>query len=397
MVDNSGNDDDLETLGDLFIDPITGEAQTPSEQVLEEEEENNPATADASSLSPLPPPSIPDTDTKITQTLLDASVNAYAENLPTTILHDALESKTTLQPFSTTEELDSAKKVMAEEAAAVDGILETAVLASDTMLEDERREKNTSTTEDPQASFFQISIRNVSSDSIKLRILRVAERESLASDLKILKKRLDDLGGYRFSHLREYQATVLMQELQQFNVECRLDLPVFGGPSDFPEHPTASFFHQKENEVESTGAQAVELPKNSKEVLLSTLDQISGHEVLEEKGILSAHSSVARTFFRSDEQEIRLSQKIDHLQPNSEQGKEPHLPRAEMDNVFEKLLKRIQREAMRRGANAVIGIQISGFPEASAIDPEADQIHLIASGTAVILRSQIEQDSYNTL
>ena len=90
MVDNSGNDDDLETLGDLFIDPITGEAQTPSEQVLEEEEENNPATADASSLSPLPPPSIPDTDTKITQTLLDASVNAYAENLPTTILHDAL-------------------------------------------------------------------------------------------------------------------------------------------------------------------------------------------------------------------------------------------------------------------------------------------------------------------
>lgn len=360
--------------------------------------------------APPPLPSIPDVETKAPEILpepeeeadpinpMDANAEEQSEeapDLPTAILTDVVDTEVEPEAFATPEDLESAKREMAEDAAAVDGFLESAVLATDLAIDEEEDSgtKLTGSTEDPEASFFQVSLRNVSQESAKARILRVAEREKLVSDIKSLRKRLDELGGYRFSHLREYQATVLMQELQQLDVECRLDIPAFDGDSDFPESSSASLFRHKENEVESTGAQAVELPKNSKEILLSTVDQIAGHEITEEKGVLSAHSSVARTFFRSEEQDIRLAQKIDHLQPNTERGKELRLPRAEMDNVFEKLLKRIQREAMRRGANAVIGIQISGFPEANAIDPEADQIRLIASGTAVVLRSQIENES----
>lgn len=481
MVSNLG-DEDNEELSDLFVDPITGEVQSP-EAIVSGDEEDDPATQmlnmsedelseideptgvteaiesaqapgtntdfnaldaasnndvsgvfeaadltaapedemaapDATTMvgdiesimggdtEPPPLPGIPDVDTKAPEILsadqMDASDGEVPvqdgssspeltvdEEPPTAILASQEET------FVTEEDLDNAKRQMDEDAAAVDGFLETAVLASDTMLEDEDStdsEARKGSTLDTSAAFFQVSLRSVRGEKTLARILRIVEKEQLSDDLDSVKKRLEELGGYRFSHLREFQAAILMQELQQLDVECRLDLPAFDGDSDFPSR-MESFLSSSDAETKSTGAIAVDLPKNSKEILLSTVDTIAGHEILEEKGIISAHSSVARTFFRSEEQSARLEQKIDHLQPNSPNGKELRLPRAEMDNVFERLLKRIQREAMRRGANAVIGIQISGFPEANAIDPEADQIRLIASGTAVILRgNSIEEN-----
>ena len=93
--------------------------------------------------------------------------------------------------------------------------------------------------------------------------------------------------------------------------------------------------------------------------------------------------------------QTRLKRKVEELRPTDSTAvtkvtrgqRDFHLPKAEMDKVFQNLLKSLQFEALRRGANGVIGIQLSGFPETNAIDPESDQIRLIASGTAVLLES----------
>ncbi len=447
VMENNLGDDDLEEVNDLYVDPITGEVQSPetsvapegdldsndlsvdeptdlTEALHQDDTEEISAVFDAAELnteqisepsdddgtnfaatehlevgeagtvmgddpigSPPPLPGLPEISEPASIEEDSSNKESDAEDdLPTAILADV----STDTEFVSPETIADARREMDEDAAAVDNFLESAVLALDTTVSDADESSGDSKVVDrsmaASAAIFQVSIRNAKTSKSQARILQIVEREALVKDLDSVKGRLEELGGYRFSHLREYQATVLMQELQQLDVECRLDIPSIDGDGDFPKHST-SLFQPADDEIHSTGAIAVELPNNSKEILLSTLEQISEHETIEEKGVLSAHSSVARSFFREDEQEARLVQKIDHLQSNDASRKELRLPRAEMDNVFEKLLYRLQREAMRRGANAVLGIQISGFPEANGIDPEADQIRLIANGTAVILRS----------
>lgn len=419
MANNSSGespDEENQELNDLFIDPITGEIQAPNDTGQEpadsfEEDYTGDgtvnlagidpeavgevfATADVHSETdsedPAPLPSIPHPDDFHTESA-EREPEADSEiDFSSSLLEGSEQLEEAATEFPE-ENIEAVKQTISAEAEAVDDYLESAVLASGSEslagdLEEQSTEKSDFLASGEPPPLFQVSLRSASNPKTQAHILRFVEREKFVDDLSGFKKSLQELGGYRFSQLDEFQATMLMQELHKLDVEYRLDLPAYDGDVSFPDR-AAGVFHNSEEVVQSTGAIAVELPKNSREILLSTVEQIAGHEITEEKGILSAHSSVARSFFRADEQEARLEQKIDHLRPNASAAKTLRLPRAEMDQVFERLLQRIQREAMRRGANAVIGIQISGFPEANSIDPEADQIRLIATGTAVVLQS----------
>lgn len=195
-------------------------------------------------------------------------------------------------------------------------------------------------------------------------------------------------GVQRWSRLSEFQAYVLMANLFPLGFDVRLGQSEDSPAAAFAPPPEA-LTNVAAPEPEMGGALPVALPTKEGEVFLSTTESIAGHHAQVSKGIVTAHGVIHRLFFREGELDIRMRQKLQELGPQpSGQAPRRQLPRAEMDKIFANLLQKLQREAFRRGANGVVGIRIAGFTEAAALDPDADQIRLIATGTAVLLQTE---------
>ena len=278
-----------------------------------------------------------------------------------------------------------------ETESDVNQMLETAVLGSSPD-SDSPEATPTSERTDEMARFFEIRLRNVTSELQRKQALAVLEHFPVGTDLAVIGTKLEQNGGYRFSHLGEFHANGIMQGFCKADLHATLSIPIFD-QGIVPEDTDAAGILAADP-IESTGAIAVAIPESPKEVLLSTGDRVVAYIALKNMGVISTHGSVSRKFFREHEQEERLVSKINELRPpeesedHSKHPKPISLPKAEIDKVFQSLLKKLQREAFRRGANGVIGIHVSGFPEQTAFDDEFDQIRLIASGTAVSLEPE---------
>lgn len=363
-------DDSKEEVSDLYVDPLGGMGLDNAEAVPALEESGSPISLDGELLAP-------------------AEDNA----------HGSAHVEMPFEAADNLGELDSVDLPTAVESATanLDSMLEAALPEENSAAPTPDPSADSSFNasppptlagsvspgdpQDPLCRFYSVEVRGLKAPGAVDAVLSVLERFPQSSADDSAPKRLRESGGYRWTHLGEFQAYALMLHFYKMGLECRLS---FHDEEGFAADLSEAGFPL--DEIKSTGAQPVPLPSKADEVLLSTSDAVPGYGNGAPKGIVTAHGSIGRVFFRQDETESRLKVKINELwpQPSGMKPKGP-LPRAEIDKVFQNLLLSLQREAFRRGGNAVVSIRISGFAEAESLNPDADQIRLIATGTAILL------------
>lgn len=279
------------------------------------------------------------------------------------------------------ETTGSAEEVAAAAASDVNAMIDSA-LPESVVTAEPAAPANETDREPGGANFFELTLRGLGDSHTRDAALAIMKKFGGAALPSDFEARATDLGAYRLTRISEFHAYALAAQLYRAGVEFQIGMPQFGSedsaPELVPEIATSPA-------IESSGAVAVPLPTNPGEILLATLGEVPGYRAAQSKGIVTAHGAIARAFFREEEREERLKNKIQALQPGAGPVMRGQLPRAEVDKVFQGLLERLQREAFRRGANGVIGVQVSGFSESTSFNPDADQIRLIASGTAVLL------------
>ncbi len=164
------------------------------------------------------------------------------------------------------------------------------------------------------------------------------------------------------------QATAKLQPEQQMPSEEDLAL---GDLSIIPE----SEFPVLES------APSVTLPKGEKDVLLCTADQLTGGKVLETFGIIIAHRSIARRIFREEEMRKKLEKELHSVPGRSETT----LPSSHLHLLLRDLLQDLRKNALAKGGNTVLGVKLEAFPESSTLDPQLEQLRLVAFGTAAVV------------
>jgi uncharacterized protein YbjQ (UPF0145 family) len=130
--------------------------------------------------------------------------------------------------------------------------------------------------------------------------------------------------------------------------------------------------------VKVEGAPSVTLPVNEKDVLLLP-ESAAGLQIVETLGIVTAHRSIARRFFREEEAREKLEKELSRVQ-----GKKA-LPSSRLEGLFRELFLDLQKSALARGGNGVLGIRLEAFPETANLDPSLEQLRLVAFGTAAVV------------
>lgn len=137
---------------------------------------------------------------------------------------------------------------------------------------------------------------------------------------------------------------------------------------------------QDDSQTLSEGAPSVILPKNEKGVMLLPADSPTVH-LVESLGLVTAHRSIARRFFREEEARERLEKELLRV-PGRNNGQ---LPASRLEGLFRELFLDLQKASLSRGGNAVMGIRLEAFPESSNLDPALEQLRLVAFGTAAVV------------
>lgn len=131
----------------------------------------------------------------------------------------------------------------------------------------------------------------------------------------------------------------------------------------------------------SEGAPSVALPKNEKEVMVLTFaDSAADLQVHQTLGLVTAHCSIARRFFREEEAQEKLRKEVERLP-----GRNTGIPASRLEALLRDLILDLQKMALQKGGNALLGLRLESFPETSHLDPELEQMRLVAFGTAAIV------------
>jgi len=184
------------------------------------------------------------------------------------------------------------------------------------------------------------------------------------------------------SQLTEFQALALHQGASSQGWETRVTVkfPLPGLTED--EMALGDLAQVAESDsLASEGAPAVELPAREKDVLLFSEDNApAGLLWREGRGMVSAHRSVARRFFREEEAQEKLQKELAKFP-----GKAAALPSSRLENLFRELFLDLQKSALAKGANCVLGLRLEAFQETSSLDPTLEQLRLVAIGTAAVV------------
>ena len=244
-------------------------------------------------------------------------------------------------------------------------------------------EEMTITEEAHPTHVFQVKVSGLGNSDANQRFSALLKRLPHHPAFSVEEGHWQNRGVFRATRMNETAAYSLVREVYRAGLDFHLSIADFdAAPDELADlGPTL-----EPDTAKSIGAKAVEIPTSPEEILLSTTAVVAGYRSAKPKGVVTAHGSIPKILFREDEKNQRLSSQIEGMARKDSDSPTPRkLPRAEIDKVMAKLLERLQKEAYRRGANGVTGIQIQAFPESNSIEPEADQIRVIASGTAVLL------------
>jgi hypothetical protein len=184
-----------------------------------------------------------------------------------------------------------------------------------------------------------------------------------------------------FSQLTEFQALSFRKLAAESGVEVNLSI-VFPTPTiseeeealgDLAAVPDADLPFAE-------GAASIVLAKNEKDIMI-LVDPLLGVSIREGFGLVTAHRSIPRKLFREDEAHLKLKKELKRVGSRSES----EMPDSQLTIQIRSLLRELQKLALQRGGNALIGFQFQTFSETNHLDPALDQLRLVAFGTAAVV------------
>lgn len=183
------------------------------------------------------------------------------------------------------------------------------------------------------------------------------------------------------SQLNEYQALAFRQAALAIGVAVRVNV-IFPLPTLSEEEQALGDLASvaESSPIVAEGAPSVTLPANEKEVMLLP-DNAPGISIVESFGLVTAHRSIARRFFREEEAKEKLEKELQRMPGRNTR----QLPSSRLEGLLKDLFLDLQKAALSRGGNAVLGIRLESFPETTNLDPSLEQLRLVAFGTAAVV------------
>jgi uncharacterized protein YbjQ (UPF0145 family) len=219
---------------------------------------------------------------------------------------------------------------------------------------------------------FQISLKNFSAAKDKLKNLG----SSFGFPEDVWKNEAPI-----FSQLSEYQAVAFRKLARELGVEA--EIAIHFPPSTVSEEEEAlgDLAAIPDADLPFTeGAPAVDLPRAERDVMV-LVDPLLGVSIRESFGIITAHRSIPRKLFREDEAQAKLQKELKRVGSRTES----EIPDSQLTIQIRILVRDLQKLALQRGANAVVGFQLQSFSETNHLDPGLDQLRLVAFGTAAVV------------
>jgi uncharacterized protein YbjQ (UPF0145 family) len=184
------------------------------------------------------------------------------------------------------------------------------------------------------------------------------------------------------SQLSEFQAVAFMQALSAQGITTTVEVK---RPSLTPSEEDLALgdlFQVPEGaSIVGGGAPSVRLPGSEKGVLLYSGEALPGFSISQTLGIVTAHRSLARRFFRDDEVDLKLKRELERIPGRAAST----LPKSRLEVIFRELFLDLQKAALAQAGNAVLGVRIQTFPESNSLDPSLEQMRLVAFGTAAVV------------
>jgi uncharacterized protein YbjQ (UPF0145 family) len=186
------------------------------------------------------------------------------------------------------------------------------------------------------------------------------------------------------SQLTEYQAIAMARGLRARGILMTVNVqwPQFPHPTEEDLALGGLSTIPDPSPTEQEGAPSVALPGSESEVLLCAFENVTGFQVKETRGIVTAHRSIARRLFREEEMAEKLQRELEQLPGRNVPH---HLPPSRIGALFRDLFLDLQKNALRLGANAVLGLRVEYFAETTRVDPDLDDLRLVAFGTAAVV------------
>lgn len=187
------------------------------------------------------------------------------------------------------------------------------------------------------------------------------------------------------SQLTEYQAIQLLQAARQLGIQaqCAVSLPDAAPSEDELALGDLSAISEEQAGQLLESAPSVVLPKGEKDVMLCSPTRLPQSNILETFGIVIAHRSIARRMFREAEMREKLEREL--LLNTMPHRQAVPLPSSHLQQVLREIMLELRKGALAKGANAVLGVKIEAFPESSTLDPQLEQLRLVAFGTAAVV------------
>lgn len=218
---------------------------------------------------------------------------------------------------------------------------------------------------------------------VRLEACPESKREGLRRALAEVGLNTDDAKSSSFSRLTEFQMLRLLQSLRELGLQAHVEVTRPGLMQTEEEEALGDIFPPEEPpQVAAEGAPSVSIPQQEKDVLLVTGEALPGFFVFETRGIVSAHRSIARRFFREQELQEQMEREIRRYPGKKNLS---FLPKSAMERLFRDLFLDLQKNALSMGANAVVSLRIDTFPESTHLDPGLEQMRLVALGTAAVV------------
>jgi hypothetical protein len=211
------------------------------------------------------------------------------------------------------------------------------------------------------------------------------QREALKALAQSLSIELPEGSSPLLSQLTEYQALAFRQAALALGANAKASIH-FPLPSLTEEDQALGDLAMvKETQLPLTeGAPSVALPKHERDVMVLT-EVGANIQVLQTFGLVTAHRSIARRFFREEEAQEKLRKELQRLPARG-----ANIPASRLEALLRELILDLQKMALQRGGNALFGLRLESFSETSHLDPELEQMRLVAFGTAAIVEKALQ-------
>lgn len=188
-----------------------------------------------------------------------------------------------------------------------------------------------------------------------------------------------DANAQIISHLTEYQAVRLAMDLRKHQIGFLAQLYRPESLNSEEDMALGSLLTVADpSSALNESAPEVILPKNEKGVLLFTGNEIPGFMLVQTLGIVTAHRSLARRFFRGEELQEQMNREMAKLG-------NPSIPKSKLESLLREIFLDLQKNALSQGGNSVLATRIEAFPETNHLDPGLEQMRLVALGTAAVV------------